>query len=697
MANSKHRSVSFVTALLSVIYATYLQPAFADIAVLVDSGVLVESNPAADDVVDTNNEIPEGEEEEPAPEIGTQVDASYISFGGWAVTSATFIDAATYVFDFGTTTEVTAATLTLPIRELYLQNNAAPIEITFFSDNGVIEVTDYSVGFTAPLAELDAALLTEIRVDITGAVNASLNASRYIGFRVTSAVEPTSVDTELFPPYTGVRLADNPLLEFVPGPAPTLANDASRFDGFTLQVPEIEVPTIGVATAEFKLVDPNRLIFQLAEATVTEDMPPPPPLSGADLFNCSAFERPEVTGIAEGVSTYSTSSGILDVPSVDLFGEQVTVRLEHVEGTSPAQFETLNIGVVQSGPSDATVSALQGGLLVEPAQDFVSLCHGWVLIGDFIRNRVVERNIISGETGATYPFNTAPDQFTLDRANNRVFMTVFPESERLYALDLVTGQITWNQLSQTFTGLNGSYTYGFALRDIALGEGGNVFAIMFDGEKTNPEIDVPFSETGLWMGLMDPNGSFLTDSIPLEQPIRIEYDPVLDHVFLATASNLATLEFDPSTNTFTGVPGTDVEVGNGCTDFDISPDGTRLAYACPNGNYPEPDFSIADMDPVNYFNNDGAWFFGTSPVSATFSADGTLLVGTDNDRLYIFDVVTHLILEDFELGLLAGETIRKVRISEDGDLIYIFLNNENRVDNSKFYWMEMPPIVGTPL
>ncbi|MCG8413209.1 MAG: hypothetical protein MI746_03220, partial [Pseudomonadales bacterium] len=358
-------------------------------------------------------------------------------------------------------------------------------------------------------------------------------------------------------------------------------------------------------------------------------------------------------------------------------------------------------------PSDATVSALQGGLVVEPAQDFVPLCHGWVLVGDFIRNRVVERNVISGETGATYPFNTAPDQFTLDRANNRVYMTVFPESERLYYLDLVTGDIEFNQVSATVSApatddpdeALATYTYGFALRDIALGEDGDVFAIMFDGEGFDPENNIPFSDTGLWLGWMQPDAT-INLAVTLEEPIRIEYDPVLNHLFLATASNLATFNFieeGPTAPTLEFVVGTDVAVGAGCTDFDISPDGTRLAYACPNGNYPEPDFSIADMDPENYFNNDGAWFFGTSPVSATFNADGTLLIGTDNDRLYVFDVKTHLILEDFELGLLDGESIRKVRISEDGDLIYIFLNNENRASNSKFYWMPMPDLQGTPL
>ena len=63
----------------------------------------------------------------------------------------------------------------------------------------------------------------------------------------------------------------------------------------------------------------------------------------------------------------------------------------------------------------------------------------------------------------------------------------------------------------------------------------------------------------------------------------------------------------------------------------------------------------------------------------------------------MFDVKSHLILEDFELGLLEGESIRKIRLSEDGDLIYVFLNNENRAESSKFYWMPMPDITGTPL
>jgi hypothetical protein len=84
-------------------------------------------------------------------------------------------------------------------------------------------------------------------------------------------------------------------------------------------------------------------------------------------------------------------------------------------------------------------------------------------------------------------------------------------------------------------------------------------------------------------------------------------------------------------------------------------------------------------------------------VSATFNKAGTILIATDNDKLYFFDVVTHLILEDFELGLLPGESIKKIRLSLDGQYLIVFLSNELHEESGKFYWMPMPAITGTPL
>lgn len=669
--------------------------AHADAALLVANGVLVEKNPAEEvEVEDPNSESEGGtSSEEPPPLIGTATNASYVSVGGWAVTGSAFIDAAVAVFDFNATTSVSQATLTLPIEEVYPQNGAAPIEIYMYADNGVIEFTDYSIGFVAAIAEADAIGQTSIDVDVTGAVNAALQTSRYVAFRIKSSVPPSAVLETNFPAWTGVQFKSNYSLNFTPGTAPAVAKDAARFDGFTLEVQNIEVSGIGEIALQMQMVDANELIFQLTEAAITGTGVTPPPVSGAQLLNCSAFSPPVATGVTVGASSYSVNSGILDVPSVNFNNEQLSLRLEYIEGSDPWLFETLKIGAVQSGPSGATISALGGGLLTESTQDFVPLCHGWVLIGDSVRNRVVERNLISGETGATYSFGQTPDQFTIDDANGAVFMTVHPDTQRLYKLDLNTGAFNATTVAQNI----GGFTYRWSMRDLALGESGNVFALMYDNIQTDPGNNIPYSSSGLWLGLLSSSGNFLTQSIPLEEPIRVEYDPVLDHVFLATASNLATFQFDPGTNSLTFVPGTDISVGSSCTDFTTSPDGTRLAYTCPNGNRATTEFSIVDMAPDDYFDSDGEWFLGSSPVSATFNNAGTILIATDNEKLYFFDVVTHLILEDFELGLVEGETIKKIRLSRDGNYLIIFLENEIHDEESKFYWMPMPAITGTPL
>ena len=490
-----------------------------------------------------------------------------------------------------------------------------------------------------------------------------------------------------------VQFSTNYSLSFTPGVAPAIATDAARFDGYTLGVQSVEVPGLGELAVQMQLVDANNLIFRLTQAVVTGTSVTPPPFSGADLLNCSAFAPPVPSSVVIGASSYSLNSGVFDVPSINFNNEQLSMRLEFIEGTDPMEFETLSIGAVQSGPSEATISALGGGLITESSQDFVPLCNGWVLIGDSLRNRVVERNLISGETGQTYSFGQSPDQFTVDEENGVVFMTVHPETQRLYKLDLNTAIISSSPVTQTIDG----FPYRCSLRDLALGEDGDVFALMFDNIQTDPGEGAAFSSTGLWMGLMSENGTFLAPSIPLEDPIRIEYDDVQDHVFLATASNLATFDFNTVTGEITFVPGTDISVGNSCTDFTTSPDGTRLAYTCPNGNRSDADFSIVDMAPDDYFDSDGEWFLGSSPVSATFNREGTILIATDNEKLYFFDVVTHLILEDYELGLLEGEAIKKIRILLDGNFLLIFLDNELHDETSKFYWMPIPAITGTPL
>lgn len=661
----------FVTTSLSIFLIAFSYGAIGDFAALVDEAVLVQKN------------INSSEEKPPA---------SYLTSGGYAVTSKTYIDAAGMVFDFGATTSVASATLRLPIETQYALEGEVPIKVFAFSDNGVIGFNDYANGFPVPVAELNAAGLTEIVVDVTGMANAILRSSNYMGIRVVSSYLPKDIPANIVPAFRGVKLnATGYTLEFTPGfPAPS-DEDMASFDGFELNAPTISVPGFGIVDAEFQLLDVNNGLFTLTEASV-ESGNSGGGLSGLDLLNCNAFEPPSgAGGVTEGVATYSITSGLLDIAQTSFNGAPHSAILEYVEGTEPMQFRMVSLKPYLAGSDLSTVSALGGGTTIEPTQDFVPLCHGWILIGDSSSNRLVERNIISGETGGIYPFNTQPDQLLLDDVNNIVYFSTHPETERLYKLHLGSGIISYNRISEG--------ERQFVPRDMVMGENGNLFAILFDREKLPPAHPLdPSSPSGLWLGILNSNATPQVANTPLDSSKSIDYDPVFKRIFMTTASNLSTFAYNTSSKTLSFVTGTNVPIGSGCSDLDISPKGNRLAYACPQGNNDSvTPLAIHDLDPVDYYNPDGEWYLGTSPISATFNNDGDLLIATDGSKLFFFDVVTHLSLAEFELGIPADEKVKKIRISRDGNILLVFIENELNDINGRMYWMPMPDISGTPV
>lgn len=613
--------------------------------------------------------------------------ATYLSSGGYVVTSAEYIDAVGLSFDLGTASGVAQATLRVPVQEYYPVAGSIPILIYAFADDGSIDLWDYGAGFSVPLASFNVFGLREVVLDVTGPVNAILQSSRYAGFRIVTGWAPEDIPSNSFPAFKGARF--NSLaarLEFTPGTPPVSGLDASSFDGFSLTVPGISVDELGVVDARFELSDLDNSIFTLVAADIYPiQSGSSGPRSGLELLDCEAFSPPTVPETSGAPATFSYSSGLLNAPNVSFQGNQYDMVFALVPSAQAVLFRLLSLELTPPTPPLNTVTALGGTAIIEPTQDFVPLCHGWVLIGDSSRNRLVERNVITGEVGRSYAFNTQPDKLTLDEAAGTVYFSTHPETERLYKLDLNTGIISYNRIVEG--------ERQFSPLDIVPGEDGNLFVLLHDRSPgDSPAVN------GLWMGILDGNADPVVPSLPLDSPVRIVYDRVQQRVFVTTESNLATFEFFPDTIEFTFVDGTDIPVGSGCTDFAVSPDGNRLAYACPNGNNETiTPFAIHDLDPVDYHNPDGEWYLGNSPVSATFSAGGDLLIATDGSQLYFFDVVTHLLLDKYQLGLAPGDVVRKLRLSRDGELLLVFMQNELDSPNGKMIWMPMPDIQGTPL
>lgn len=682
--------ISTIVLLLLSILPAY---SYGDFAKLVAEAVLVERDPV-----------------QPSPAVGsdpyapvpastpigaaTAINASYKTTGGWAIASKTYIDAAAMVFDFAATKSVSRATLNLPIQQIFPLGGSAHLRVYAFADNGVLDHTDYRIGFPTAIAYVDAAGMSTITLDVTGFVNATLKTSRFVGFRVVPAFNIGSIPDVTFPAYKGVKF--NPAaysLEFTAGAAPIPGPTVAAFDGLTMAVPNIYVSGLGMVYAQFQLQNINSGLFTLTNAVITEAHTVTPG-GGLALLNCAAFGPPvSVSTLGSSTSTYVISSGLTSVGQLNYLGQSYAAKMQHSIGTQPMQFALKSFEPVVASGVAASVSVLGGGINIEPSQDFIPLCHGWVLIGDTATNRLVERNVISGETASSYPLNTIPDQMMLDEPNGLVHFTTHPEAQRLYKLNLASGVISSNNI------IDASVNLRFSPRDIALGENGNIFAILYDRLKTVPNDPMALkADEGLWLGLLDTNAAPVIGSQPLASPLRIEYDRIFKRVFLANSSNLATFDYNTFTHVTTLYPGTDVPVGESCTDFVISPDGNRLAYSCPAGNNEaEIHLSIHDLNPVDYYNPYGEWYLGAAPLSAFFNTNGTLLIATDGVKLFIFDVVTHKRLAVYELGLPATEKVKQIRLSKDGGLILVFIKAGLNDASGRMYWMRMPAITGTPL
>lgn len=643
--------------------------AYAEQAILVDEAVLVERDP---------------DPENPA------FYANYQTEDGWVVTSSSYVDAVVMIFDFGDVGSVSGATLSLPLERFYTQGKQVVLELVAFPDNGVVNLSDYAASTLIPVAEFNPVVLANgdssatLTFDVTGAVNANLPFSRYVGFRIKNKAIPAEV-TDSFPGYNGVKFRPLYSLEYSVGGAPILPADRPRFDGYTLSVPGVSVPGLGVFNVQMNLDDPFNGVFALSEAA---DISPPGFVSGAGLtgtglLSCDAFSPPQGSQtLTPGAPNLALATGVLDIPSVLFDGVEYSLQLQLVDGSSPLSFGVVALAEVETAsPSSAiTISQFGGSLVTQPSQDFIPLCNGWVLIGNTAGNSLIERNVITGETGATYKFNTKPNEMLLDDNSGIVYFSTHPESERLYQLDLNSGSFTHHRLEEG--------TRDFIPRDIALGEDGNVFVLLFDALHEQDEGG-PAAE-GLWMGVFNNEGEPQAPVRPLASPVRLEYDSVHQRVFLTTESNLATFEFDPVTQDMTFVEGTDIPVGSGCTDFSISPDGNRLAYSCPQGNEMTPHTSIVDINPLDYYDTDGEWFLDAAPVSATFDSSGEVLIATDNQKLYFFDVETHLLHSSYDLGLASGETVNKIRMSRDGNFVLLLMNASIDATSGKIYWLPLP-------
>lgn len=125
-----------------------------------------------------------------------------------------FIDAAVLLYDFGGTTGVSSATLTLDIDTIWAEDGLDPtIELFTYGDSDtIIQLTDINLGAGTVRDSFQYTRFGSRVIDVTAAVNDALATSQFVGFRFQNERSPFELPNVL----EGIHY--NPIsLEFEPG------------------------------------------------------------------------------------------------------------------------------------------------------------------------------------------------------------------------------------------------------------------------------------------------------------------------------------------------------------------------------------------------------------------------------------------------------------------------------------------------
>lgn len=316
--------------------------------------------------------------------------------------------------------------------------------------------------------------------------------------------------------------------------------------------------------------------------------------------------------------------------------------------------------------------AATGAIAVGPADDLVALCDGTVLIGDRRANEVVERHVTRG-VGRRFALSAAPGAMALDAAGGLLYVTLSAASS-LARINLETGAVSTIALP------------GVA-RDVVVGNGGRAFALLgtadagmnpvvvIDGASGTAARTIPLGSDGFGAGFLGHDG-------PGNQ--------LLVGVAGLSPSTLSRFAFDADAGTLTLSQSTRA-VGSNGQDLAVSPDGTRVAFACGGGN--GVGYTIFDIDSRDLTMSRGEWNTGAYPRAAAFSLDGTRLLATNGGALVLFNAATHaeIVRQDPPSSPACSPDLdQRVAISRGGRLGFLYADCGTDEASGRLTWRVLP-------
>ncbi len=306
-----------------------------------------------------------------------------------------------------------------------------------------------------------------------------------------------------------------------------------------------------------------------------------------------------------------------------------------------------------------------GSFSVNPGQDFIPLCSGWVIVPDITLNQILVENVTTGQVNRRYQMQASPLNLSLDSVNGYLYATL-DGSTFLAQINLVSDAIQYLPSTEP-------------LYEVVVGNNGTVF--------TEGQNDALFSE------LNGPSGSAPVSlgKPPISYPGCLAYDKVHDQLFYGasayTPSNLIRYIYNSANLSLTLQQNVQFQAAIG--DLDVSTDGNHLLVVTPFGNDQTPPYNyiLNDYSPLNLTTIQGSIGAGGPPACGHFSPNNQLFTASNGTTLSIFQLSNYSPFESY----IPGANIIKTKFSTGSSMVFdLRMGPPNTID-----WHTLPTPVPT--
>jgi DNA-binding beta-propeller fold protein YncE len=298
------------------------------------------------------------------------------------------------------------------------------------------------------------------------------------------------------------------------------------------------------------------------------------------------------------------------------------------------------------------------------------VCNGGVLVGNKKTNQIELWNAATGKVDRTWQLASTPRDMAYDAASDTAYAAVEARNEvaTFHSNDPAVAPLVVASPALHF----------------AIAADSTVFASLLDPTS-------PYSSS---IAVLPPHGAAFSAIDGKRKGVLLGFDSPRSELVVAeeslSPSALRRFAYDPAQKTLK-LTQERTDAGANGNSLAVSPDGKHIAFACGGGN--GAGYSVFDHDSGDLDAKLGAWKVGAYPNGAAFSPDNRLLLTTNGERLFVYDVATHALVS--ELGFARDAAcqspgLTRVAFSPGGTIAFAIAKCLSPDGESRLIWLPLP-------